>query len=47
METGRVIIALVAFVCAISLMIWGRGLEHHRGDEVGSLSVLSGQGPTL
>ena len=43
------VIAILAFICAVSLLIWGRGLEHQRGDEVGSLGVLvvTGQGPTL
>lgn len=48
-NTSRWVIAILAFICAVSLLIWGRGLEHQRGDEVGSLGVLvvTGQGPTL
>ena len=48
-NTSRWVIALLAFICVISLLIWGRGLEHQRGDDVGSLGVLAvaGQGPTL
>ena len=48
-ETSRWVIAILALICVISLMIWGRGLEHHRGDEVGSLggNVVAGQGQTL
>lgn len=47
-DTSRWVIAILAFICAISLMIWGRGLDHHRGDDVGSLGglVVTGQGPT-
>ena len=48
-ETTRWVIAILAFICVISLLIWGRGLEHHRGDVVGSLGgqVVAGQGSTL
>ena len=33
----RWIIAGVAAVLIVCLVIWARGLDHHRGDDVGSL----------
>jgi len=33
----RLAVALVSAVLILLLLIWARGEEHHRGDDVGSL----------
>ena len=35
----RWILAAVAIVLVVGLLVWARGDDHHRGDDVGSLSV--------
>jgi hypothetical protein len=42
METPvRLAVALVTAVLILGLLIWARGVEHHRGDDVGSLGPSS------
>ena len=48
METPvRLAVALLTTVLILGLLIWARGEEHHRGDDVGSLgpsiSVAAGR----
>ena len=37
--TTRWVVAAVAAVLIVCLIIWARGLDQHRGDEVGSLGT--------
>jgi hypothetical protein len=34
-------LALLAVLLLVGLAIWARGDEHHRGDEVGSVAVVT------
>ena len=38
-EATRWVIALLALLCVISLLLWGRGVDHQRGDEVGAFGI--------
>jgi hypothetical protein len=35
----RWILATIALALVVCLIVWARGLEHHRGDEVGALET--------
>jgi hypothetical protein len=37
--TARWTVAAVAAVLVVCLLVWARGENHHRGDEVGSLAI--------
>ena len=39
MSPVRWIIAAIAIALIVCLIIWARGLDHHRGDEIGSLGI--------
>ena len=39
----RWVVAIMAIVLVLSLLVWARGIEHRRGDEVGAF----GNGRTL
>lgn len=39
--TARWVVAAVAAVLVVCLLVWGRGDEHHRGDEVGSVGIAA------
>ena len=36
---GRWVISAVAIVLVVCLLVWARGEDHHRGDDVGSLGT--------
>lgn len=36
-QTSRWVVAALAAVLVICLLIWARGTEHHRGNQVGAL----------
>jgi len=38
-DAVRLIVAAVAIVLVVGLLVWARGEDHHRGDEVGSLGL--------
>ena len=40
-ETARWLAITCGIVLAICLLIWARGDDHHRGDDVGSADVVS------
>jgi hypothetical protein len=40
-ETMRWIVAAVAVALVVCLVVWARGEDHHRGDEVGSLAAVT------
>jgi hypothetical protein len=40
-ETVRWLAITCGIVLAVCLLIWARGDEHHRGDEVGSLAPVA------
>lgn len=39
--TLRWIVVAVAVVLLVGLLVWARGDEHHRGDEIGSLGITT------
>ncbi len=39
-DATRWILAAVAIVLVVGLLVWARGDDHHRGDDVGSLGVV-------
>ena len=38
----RWVIAVVAAALLVGLLVWGRGDEHHHGDDVGSVATVAG-----
>ncbi len=38
--TARWVIAAVAALLIVGLLIWGRGDEHHHGDDVGAVATV-------
>jgi hypothetical protein len=38
--TARWVVAAVAVLLVLGLLIWARGDEHHRGDDVGSVATV-------
>jgi hypothetical protein len=40
-STVRWAVAAVAVLLVVGLLIWARGDEHHRGNEVGSVAQVS------
>ena len=38
-DATRWILAAVAIVLVVGLLVWARGDDHHRGDDVGSIGV--------
>ena len=40
--TARWVVAAVAALLVIGLLVWARGDEHHRGDDVGAVASLRG-----
>ena len=38
-DAVRWIVAAVAVVLVVCLLVWARGDEHHRGDDVGALGI--------
>ncbi len=38
-DATRWILAAVAIVLVVGLLVWARGDDHHRGDDVGSLGI--------
>ena len=42
MNIPRWLIAVAAAALVVSLLIWARGDEHHRGDDVGAVSQVVG-----
>jgi hypothetical protein len=39
--TGRWVVAAVIVLLVVGLLVWARGDEHHHGDEVGAVGVVS------
>jgi hypothetical protein len=39
MSPVRWIIAAIAIALVVCLIVWARGADHHRGDDVGALGV--------
>ena len=37
----RWVVAVVAALLVVGLLVWGRGDEHHRGDDVGSVATVT------
>ena len=40
-ETVRWFVAGVAIMLVVFLIVWARGDDHHRGDDIGSLGISS------
>lgn len=40
MTAVRWVVALAAIALVVSLLVWARGDEHHRGDDVGAVSQV-------
>ncbi len=40
MTAGRWLVILAAAALVLSLLVWARGDEHHRGDEVGAAAQV-------
>jgi hypothetical protein len=40
-STVRWIVAAVAVALVVCLVVWARGEDHHRGDEVGSYAPVT------
>ena len=41
------LVVVAALLMILGLIGWARGAEHHRGDEVGAVTVLLPAGPTV
>ncbi len=41
----RWIVAAMVAGLVICLIVWARGLDHHRGDDIGSLGISGIAGP--
>ena len=39
--TARWVVGAVAAALVVALLVWGRGDDHHHGDEVGSVATVS------
>ena len=40
-DAVRWVVAAVAVVLVVCLLVWARGEDHHRGDDVGSLGLAT------
>jgi hypothetical protein len=38
-DAVRWVAAMLLVLFAVGLLVWGRGVSHHRGDDVGALDV--------
>ena len=45
-EIPRWIVAAVSIALVVCLLVWARGDQHHRGDEVGSVGIAH-SGPAV
>jgi hypothetical protein len=38
-DLPRWVFAVVLLLCVLGLLLWARGLDHHRGEDVGALNA--------